>query len=290
METIHTLEWMKQLARQARAENRILGFVPTSGRLHEGHFSLIRAARSQCSPVVVSVFEHPEVPGDAAGPRPEPLDLDADRAALEALDVDFLFVPTVAEMFPPGFRTRVYVEGLGDILEGRFRPGHFRGLATAILKFMEILQPNFTYLGRKDAQQARLIRQLASDLNLDSEIVVCPIVREPDGLALSSRNRHLRPDERRAATALHAALCAARREILAGQRDALKLLSVMRQSLAAEPLLHPNYVELVDSDTFESVTRLRRSCLALLAVRVGTTRLLDNMLIEESENGFLLSL
>jgi pantoate--beta-alanine ligase len=193
-------------------------------------------------------------------------------------------------MYPPGFRTWVNVEGLSDRLEGRVRPGHFRGVTTVVLKLLDIVQPQKAYFGRKDAQQARLIRQMARDLHLDSEIVVCPIVREPDGLAMSSRNAYLSPEERRAATVLHRALDDARRAIERGERDALRLAAAMREVIRGEPLAQPDYVELVDAETLEPVTRLRGTCLALLAARFGATRLIDNLLIEERDGAFLATL
>jgi pantoate--beta-alanine ligase len=185
-------------------------------------------------------------------------------------------------MYPPGFRTTVNVESLGDRLEGRARPGHFRGVVTVVLKLLEIVAPQFAYFGRKDAQQLRLIRQMAADLALDAEIVTCPIVREADGLALSSRNAYLSPKERRAATVLYRALNAARQAIAAGEHDAARLVQTMRGVLTAEPLAAPDYTEIVDADSFETVTRLRGACLALLAARIGPARLIDNMLIETS--------
>jgi pantoate--beta-alanine ligase len=290
METVHTLEWMKQVARQARAEGRVIGLVPTMGALHEGHLSLVRAAQQQCSPVVVSIFVNPRQFGPQEDLARYPRRMEEDRAALDALRADCLFAPTAAEMYPEGFRTCVNVEGLSDVLEGRSRPGHFRGVATVVLKLLEIVQPHFAYFGRKDAQQARLIRQMVRDLNLDSEIVVCPIVREPDGLAMSSRNAYLKPEERRAATVLHAALEEARREIQAGERDAFRLRELMRRRIQNEPLADADYAEIVDADTFEQVTRLRRTCLAVMAVFVGATRLLDNMLIEEKDGAFLVTI
>ncbi len=283
METIHTLEWMKQVARQARAEGHPLGFVPTMGALHEGHLSLVRAAQQHCSPVVVSIFVNPTQFGPTEDLEKYPRQMDADRAALEELGVDYLFAPTAKEMYPSSFGTYVSVEGLSARLEGKSRPGHFRGVTTVVLKLFEIVQPHSAFFGRKDAQQARIIRQMAADLNLDAEIVVCPIVRESDGLAMSSRNAYLKPDERRAATALSRALDAARKEIAAGERDAMRLTGVLRGVLNAEPLATVDYAEIVDADTFEPVTRLRRSCLAVLAAFVGKTRLIDNMLIDEND-------
>ena len=290
MEVTHTVAWMKQVARQARAEDRILGFVPTMGALHEGHFSLVRAARQQCSPVVVSIFVNPKQFGPSEDLQKYPRTFEADSAALEKLGVDYLFAPPPEEIYPRGFRTAVVVEGLSDRLEGRARPGHFRGVATVVLKLFEIVQPRFAYFGRKDAQQVRIIQQMAADLDLDAQIVACPIVREPDGLALSSRNLYLKGTERRAATVLYRALDAVRREIAASQRDTAHLIVALRRVVESEPGVALDYAEIVDAETLEPVTRLRRACLALLAARFGATRLIDNLLIEERDGAFLATL
>src|SRR5690348_195370 len=276
---------MKQVARQARAENRLTGLVPTMGALHAGHLSLIEAARRDASPVIVSLFVNPKQFGPSEDYAKYPRDFESDRQKLEDVGVDFLFAPPVEEIYPPGFRTSVNVEGIADRLEGKIRPGHFRGVATVVLKLLEIAAPRFAYFGRKDAQQARIIRQMAADLALDSEIVVCPIVREPDGLALSSRNQYLSPAERKAATALYRALLRAQRAIEQGEREAMRFVALMRQELAQEPLAASDYIELVDADSFEPIMRLTRSCLILLAVRFGATRLIDNMQIDVASGG-----
>ncbi len=272
---------MKQAARAARAEGRLVGLVPTMGALHEGHLSLVRAALGQCQTVAVSIFVNPAQFGPREDLSRYPRAMEKDAALLEQLGVHYLFAPQPAEIYPGGFRTYVHVESWSERLEGRSRPGHFRGVTTVVLKLLEIVQPHFAYFGRKDAQQARLVRQMVCDLNLDTEIVVRPIVREADGLAMSSRNAYLNRDERRAATVLHRALDAVRREIAGGERDAQHLQAAMRKVLDAEPLASADYAEIVDADTLEPVTRLRRSCLVLLAVFIGTTRLIDNLLIEE---------
>ena len=290
MEIIRTVEWMKQVAREARAQGRLAGFIPTMGALHEGHASLVRAARQQCSPLVVSIFVNPKQFGPGEDFEKYPRQMDHDRAALEQLSVEYLFAPPAAEIYPNGFRTSVTVEGLSERLEGRSRPGHFRGVSTVVLKLLEIVQPRFAYFGRKDAQQARIIRQMTSDLNLDTEIVVCPIVREPDGLAMSSRNAYLQGDERRAATVLYRALEVVRREVLAGERDLLHLTATMRRVLDSEPLAAVDYAEIVDADSLEPVVRLRGNCLALLAVFLGRTRLIDNLLVEGEGDSFRVSL
>ena len=286
METVHTIDWMKQLSRQARLEGRVSGFVPTMGALHDGHLSLVRAALAECRPVIASIFVNPTQFAVGEDLQKYPRTMEADRQKLEAAGVDTLFAPEAAEIYPPGFRTWVNVEGLSERLEGKSRPGHFRGVTTVVLKLLEIVQPGKAFFGRKDAQQARLVRQMARDLHLDTEIIVCPIVREADGLALSSRNAYLQRDERRAATVLYRALDAARNSIARGERDAPRLTAAMRETLRAEPLADPDYVELVDAETLEPVTRLRGACLALVAARFGATRLIDNLLIEERDGEF----
>ena len=277
---------MKQVARQARADGRSTGFVPTMGALHAGHLSLVRAALAECQPVIASIFVNPTQFGPSEDFQKYPRTLEADSKKLEDAGVDYLFAPEASEIYPPGFRTWVNVEGLSDRLEGRSRRGHFRGVTTVVLKLLEIIQPRKAFFGRKDAQQARIIRQMARDLHLDSEIVVCPIVREADGLAMSSRNAYLNPEERRAATILFRALDGARASISRGERDALRLTAAMREALRTEPLAESDYVELVDAETLEPVTRLRGVCLALLAVRIGAIRLIDNLLIEERDGAF----
>jgi pantoate--beta-alanine ligase len=281
---------MKQVARQARAEGRSTGFVPTMGALHAGHLSLVRAARAESQSVIASIFVNPTQFAPNEDFQKYPRTFEADSKKLEDAGVDYLFAPEPAEMYPQGFRTWVNVEGLSERLDGRSRPGHFRAVATVVLKLLEIVQPQRAFFGRKDAQQARIIRQMARDLHLDSEIVVCPIVRELDGLAMSSRNAYLQPHERRAATILFRALDGARSSISRGERDALRLAGAMRDMIRTEPLAELDYAELVDAETLEAVTRLRGVCLALLAVRIGTTRLVDNLLIEERDGEFQITL
>ncbi|MGB7024848.1 MAG: pantoate--beta-alanine ligase [Candidatus Acidiferrales bacterium] len=290
MEIIRTVEWMKQTSRQAEAAGRVIGLVPTMGALHEGHLSLVRAARERCSPVVVSIFVNPKQFGPAEDFQNYPRDLEKDRALLENLNVDYLFLPDSAEIYPREFHTSVHVEGLSEKFEGRVRPGHFQGVATVVLKLFEIVRPRFAYFGRKDAQQARIIRQMSADLNLDSKIVACPILREPDGLAMSSRNVYLKNDERRAATVLHRCLAAARQEIVRGTRAAAPVFEAVRMTIAAEPLSKLDYAAIVDADSFEPVDFLGGSCLILIAARIGATRLIDNMLLEEHDGNFEVSL
>src|SRR5579864_2556615 len=290
MEIIRTVDWMKQTSRQAEAAGRVIALVPTMGALHAGHLSLVRAARERCSPIVVSIFVNPKQFGPSEVFQKYPRDFEKDRALLENLNVDYLFFPEAAEIYSRAFHTSVHVEGLSEKFEGRIRPGHFQGVTTVVLKLFEIVRPRFAYFGRKDAQQARIIRQMSADLNLDPEIVVCPILREPDGLAMSSRNAYLKNGDRRAATVLHRALDAARREIVRGTRAAAALLETVRGTVASEPVAKLDYAEIVDADSFEPISFLRGNCLVLVAARVGPTRLIDNMLIEERGGNFAVSL
>lgn len=280
MEIIRTVAWMKEKSRGARTERRIVGFVPTMGALHAGHIALVERARKECSPVYASIFLNPKQFGANEDLAKYPRPLEADTERLIAANVDGLFLPSAAEIYPSGFSTYVEVEGLSNRLEGRTRPGHFRGVTTVVLKLLEIVQPQFAYFGRKDAQQVRIIQQMVRDLNLDVEIVVCPIIREADGLAMSSRNAYLAVEQRTAATVLYRALEATQAKISAGVRDALQLQAAMRTVLATEPLAKVDYAELVDAETFEPVVKVNKRSYALLAVYIGKTRLIDNLLID----------
>jgi pantoate--beta-alanine ligase len=280
MEIIRTVAWMKEKARAARQEQRIIGLVPTMGALHAGHMALVERAKRECSLVYASIFLNPKqfAANEDLSRYPRPLEADVEK--LTAAKVDGLFLPDAAEIYPPGFSTYVQVEGLSERLEGRSRAGHFRGVSTVVLKLLEIVQPHYAYFGRKDAQQVRIVEQTARDLNLDVEVVVCPIVREPDGLAMSSRNTYLDAADRKAATVLVRALRAAESEMAAGVRDVLHLQGAMQKVLQGEPRARVDYAEIVDAETFEPVVRVSRRCYAVLAVFIGKTRLIDNMLIE----------
>ena len=235
--------------------------------------------------MIVSVFVNPKQFGPKEDYTKYPRDLNADGEKLAAVGVDALFAPEIADIYPDGFRTYVNVEGISERLEGRSRPGHFRGVATVVLKLFEIVRPDFAYFGRKDAQQVRIISEMARDLNLDGEIVVCPVVREADGLALSSRNAYLSGEERKAATVLARALVTAKDELAAGVRDALQLQTIIRRVIEEERLANLDYVEVVSADTFEPVVRVSRACYAVLAVFIGKTRLIDNLFIEPAGSG-----
>ena len=290
MEIVRTIEWMKQISRAARGREHVVGFVPTMGAIHEGHLSLVREAKSRCSPVVVSIFVNPTQFGPSEDLAKYPRPFEADCAALENLGVDYLFAPSADDMYPKGFSTAVSVNGIGDRLEGRSRPGHFRGVATVVLKLFEIVQPSLAFFGRKDAQQQALIRRMARDLDLDTQIVTCPIVREADGLALSSRNVYLKGDDRRAATILYCSLVALREQIDRGERNIGQLLATIQAVLASESAVVLDYADIVDAENFDKVMNLCGSCFAVLAAKVGATRLIDNALIEQAGDSFTASL
>jgi pantoate--beta-alanine ligase len=296
MEIIRTIDWMKQASRAAHEQSRSIGFVPTMGALHEGHLSLVRAAVAECNPVVASIFVNPAQFGPSEDFAKYPRQFEKDAAMLESAGVDFVFVPDVAEIYPPGFCTYVNVEGISARLEGKSRPGHFSGVATVVLKLLEIVQPTVVFFGRKDAQQARILRQLARDLNLDAEIRVLPIVREPDGLAMSSRNAYLNAEDRRAANSISRGLAAAAAKVQAGERNSAEIVAAAREVMQSEPRVRVDYVELVDEESFEPVVVLGASALLLIAALVGDSaakpvRLIDNMLITRDAGGkFLVTL
>ncbi len=256
-----------------------VGFVPTMGYLHEGHLSLVRRARAECASVVVSIFVNPTQFGPDEDLANYPRDLDRDLHLLEAEGVDLVWTPTPDGLYPPGFQTWVTVEEVTQPLEGRLRPGHFRGVTTVVAKLFNGVQPHKAYFGQKDAQQAIVIRQMTHDLNFSIAIVVCPVVREPDGLAMSSRNVYLDPEERRAATVLHRALTAARAAFEAGERDAARLRHVVAEAVAGEPLACLQYISCAHPDTLQELEMVTDEALLSLAVFVGQTRLIDNVFI-----------
>ncbi|QWK09441.1 MAG: pantoate--beta-alanine ligase [Thermoflexus hugenholtzii] len=276
MRVVHTIA-------EARAVRRALpgtwGFVPTMGYLHEGHLSLVRRARAENDRVAVSIFVNPTQFGPHEDYARYPRDLERDLRLLEPLGVDLVFVPSVEEMYPPGFQTWVIVEEVSRPLEGASRPGHFRGVATVVAKLFNILQPDRAYFGQKDAQQTVVIRRMVQDLNIPVEIVICPTVREPDGLAMSSRNTYLNPEERRAATVLFRALQAAKVRYEAGERDAERLREAMREVIRAEPLARIDYVSVAHPETLQELERVEGPALLSLAVYIGTTRLIDNLML-----------
>jgi pantoate--beta-alanine ligase len=273
----HTIADARRVVAGARGRGLTIGFVATMGALHEGHASLIRLAREQCGFVAVSIFVNPTQFGPNEDFTRYPRTLDADLAVCEANGVDLVFAPEPTTMYPPGSRTFVEVRELGNHLCGPSRPGHFRGVATVVLKLLNIVQPDRAYFGQKDAQQARIICQLVRDLDVPTEIILGPTVREPDGLALSSRNRYLNATERQDATVLIETLREVRRRVEAGERDAAALRSYMADHFRATPGANLDYAEIVDADSFTPVDRLAGPAVAAVAVRFGSTRLIDNI-------------
>jgi pantoate--beta-alanine ligase len=278
---------MKEFARKQREENRIVGLVPTMGALHQGHLSLIKQAKQQCSSVAASIFVNPTQFSPSEDFSKYPRTLPADTEKLENAGVQCLFLPEAKEIYPQGYSTYATVEGLSERLEGRLRPGHFRGVSTVVMKLLQIVQPQFAYFGRKDAQQAAIISRMATDLNLDAEIVICPIEREPGGLAMSSRNVYLSATDRQSATVLHRALQAAQLLLQNGTRDVFSLQSAMQRILKEESRAKVDYAEIVDAQTFEPLTHVNRKAYVLIAAKFGETRLLDNMLVNLSDTGEL---
>ena len=258
---------------------RSVGFVPTMGALHMGHRSLVQAARRHCDIVIASIFVNPTqfAPNEDFSRYPRPLEQDCQM--LEAEGVDLVFTPTADAMYPPGASTFVDVEGVSDRLDGASRPGHFRGVATVVAKLFHIAQPDFAFFGQKDAAQVAVLRKMVRDLDFLVEIIVCPTVREPDGLAMSSRNRYLSAEERRQALALSRALQAAQTQAARGEHRAAALQETMRATLQKEPALRVDYVAVVDPDTLLPVDDVRAGALLAVAAYVGSTRLIDNVLL-----------
>jgi len=275
----HTIAEMRAASRAARQDGRRLGFVPTMGALHAGHISLVRAARQQCDAVAVSIFVNPTQFGPKEDFSKYPRTFQRDRELLEAEGVAILFAPPTEEMYPPGATTFVTVEGLSEKLCGRSRPGHFRGVATVVAKLFNIVEPDLAFFGQKDSAQAVIIRRMVRDLAFDVEIVVCPIVREPDGLALSSRNAYLDPRQRKQATVLHRSLM--RVEALAdrGERDSARLVAAALDVFKEEPEVRLDYFEIVDRETLDPVADISQGALVAVAAFVGATRLIDNVVL-----------
>ena len=255
-----------------------VGLVPTMGFLHEGHLSLIRQAREECDHVVVSIFVNPTQFGKNEDLSKYPRDIERDLKLIEPL-TDLVWMPTVEIMYPQGYQTWVEVESITSPLEGLMRPGHFKGVTTVVAKLFNGVQPHKAYFGQKDAQQVAVIRQMVRDLNFPLEIVVCPIVREADGLAMSSRNVYLDPNQRKAATVLFRSLSTAKEMYAGGERDAEKIRGKMKEVLEGEPLTEVQYVSCVDYDSLEELTEIKGKTLLSLAVFIGKTRLIDNFVL-----------
>ena len=282
MKRIATIAEMKAACRQVTRTGKTLGFVATMGALHEGHLSLVRASKSRCDVTAVSIFVNPLQFGPAEDLDKYPRSLERDAALLEQLGADFLFMPGVEEMYPQGAQTYVLVEDLSNRLDGASRPGHFRGVATVVAKLFEIVRPDFAFFGQKDAAQVAVLRKLANDLDMDVEIVVCPIVRERDGLAMSSRNAYLTSEQRQQALVLHRSLLRVQTAVEQGERDSVKLIEIGKQVIAEESGARLDYFAIVDPDTLDPVADVSRGALVAVAAYVGATRLIDNVLVTTS--------
>ncbi len=270
---------MSETCATARAEGRIVGFVPTMGALHAGHLSLVRRVKAQADLVVVSIFVNPTQFNSKEDLANYPRNLPADADVLAREGVDFLFAPEPEELYPAGAMTFVEVADLSDKLEGKSRPGHFRGVATVVTKLLAIVEPHVAAFGQKDAQQALVIRTLVRDLMFNVEVLVLPTKREEDGVAMSSRNERLTPDQRRAAAAIPRALEAAQSALSAGERDAGTLLAAARKVLEEETILLIDYLELVDTERLDPVSKVHGEMLLAVAVVAGATRLIDNIVL-----------
>jgi pantoate--beta-alanine ligase len=280
MKVFDTIPALRRALDEVRRNGRTVEFVPTMGALHEGHLSLVRAARAAGGLCVMSIFVNPLQFGPSEDFDSYPRDLDGDLAAADQAGVDLVFAPTASEMYPAGaIQTRVEVGRLGEILEGAYRPGHFAGVATVCAKLFNIVGPDRVYLGQKDAQQVAVLRQMVEELNLPVELVPCPTVREPDGLARSSRNRRLGPEDRRAAAALYAGLQAAARAAEAGETSAARLVAAARQVVDLHPAVRLQYLEVVHPRTFEPVDEISTEALVAVAAHVGPVRLIDNCIV-----------
>jgi len=283
MKRILTIDGMKAEARGQTAAGRTIGLVPTMGALHEGHLSLVRESRRSAAVTVVSVFVNPLQFGAGEDFTKYPRNLERDAALLEKEAVDFLFLPAADEMYPPGFQTTVEVAKLQKGLCGASRPGHFKGVATVVLKLLNIVRPDFAFFGQKDAQQAVVLRRLAADLNLDVAVRIMPIVREPDGLAMSSRNAYLKASDRQAAVVLSRSLAEARHAFETGERRASEITARVREIIAGEPAARVDYIETVGWPDLAGLDISDRGALVALAVKIGRTRLIDNTILTMKE-------
>jgi pantoate--beta-alanine ligase len=279
LKTYNTIRDMRAASRAARRTGLRLGLVPTMGALHEGHLSLIRAAKASCQAVAASIFVNPTQFGPNEDLAKYPRPLERDRELLENEGVDLLFAPPVDEMYPNGTPTWVTVEGLSNKLDGRSRPGHFRGVTTIVTKLFHAVEPDAAFFGQKDAAQAAIIRRMVRDLNFPVEIVICPIVREPDGLAMSSRNIYLDLQQRKQALVLQRSLLQVKQMDEAGEYNAARLIVAAKEVFVTEPAVRLDYFEIVDPDSLDPVNDVSKGALVAVAAFVGTTRLIDNILL-----------
>jgi len=284
MKKIETIKDYREHLHQIRMAGKIVGFVPTMGAIHEGHRSLMRSARAECEELVVSIFVNPTqfCPGEDFDKYPRPLEEDLD--ACEAEGVDTVFCPNVNEMYPAGSVTTVSVSTLTQGLCGAHRPGHFDGVTTVVAILFNIIQPDVAYFGQKDAQQAAVIRRMVRDLRWPIRIVVCPTIREPDGLAMSSRNNYLTPQQRQQAVCLFHALDEARQRITSGERDTAKLVAGMRKTIESAGPCEIDYIEIVDEGNLAPRAVVEGRCLLALAVHIGQSRLIDNLVVDVGQS------
>ncbi len=282
MKLYPTIHEMRNASRGFRRAGKRLGFVPTMGALHEGHLSLVRAARASCDAVAASIFVNPTQFAPNEDLAKYPRTFERDHEFLQREGVDLLFAPSVEEMYPAGAVTWVTVDGLSDKLDGRSRPGHFRGVATVVAKLFHIVEPDAAFFGQKDAAQVAIIRRMVRDLDLPVEIVACPIVRDPDGLAMSSRNAYLNSEQRKQALALHRSLVRIQEIADAGERNADKLVAAGREEFARENSVRLDYFEIVNPETLDPVPEVSKGALVAVAAFVGSTRLIDNILLAKA--------
>jgi pantoate--beta-alanine ligase len=280
MKVLRTIEETRKASRAAGSRGARVGLVPTMGALHEGHLSLIRAAKAQSDVIAASIFVNPTQFGPNEDFTRYPRDLDRDLALLEREGVDFIFVPSVEEMYPQPSNTWVTVEGLSERLCGKSRPGHFRGVATVVAKLFNVVSPHLAFFGQKDAAQVAIIRRMVRDLNLQVQIEVCPIVREPDGLALSSRNAYLDAQQRKDALVLFRALSRVQELFEKGERGFAALIGAAKAEFQPIPAVRLDYFEIVDPDDLTTVSAINQRTLVAVAAFVGSTRLIDNLLLE----------
>ncbi|MBL7107521.1 MAG: pantoate--beta-alanine ligase [Phycisphaerae bacterium] len=280
MDVIQTINEVKSLVKKARSDGKTIGFVPTMGALHEGHLSLIRAANEKCDFVVVSIFVNPTQFGPSEDLDKYPRPIEKDIELCEKNNVDLVFNPAVEQMYKQQNLTWVNVEKITECLCGSSRPNHFRGVTTVCAKLFNIVKPDFAFFGQKDAQQAVVIKRMVCDLNMDLEIVVCPIVRAADGLALSSRNAYLTPEQRKDAALLYKSLQNCRQLIEKGEKNSQTITDQIRTTLSESPLIKVEYISIVDFHSLEDIGRVSAGTLIAVAIRIANTRLIDNILVD----------
>ncbi len=280
MELIDQIQAMQTFSKQLRKEGKIIGFVPTMGYLHEGHLSLIRQARKECDTVIISIYVNPTQFGGGEDYERYPRDIERDKRLAREEGVDIIFSPTDSEMYPEEYSSFVEVEKLTENLCGRSRPGHFRGVTTVVIKLFNIVQPDIAYFGQKDMQQAIVIKRMVRDLNIPIEIKVLPIIREKNGLVLSSRNEYLNPEERRAAPILYRSLERAKSIIGSGEKESKRIINEMKGMIQKEGLVKIDYISIVDPETLENLDTIKDGALIAMAVWIGKTRLIDNIVVK----------